>query len=131
MRLWADALAFWFASLSVAGCLAEWVALAKLCFGFSIDGADYSADLRAPRMHVCLPGSQPSRPPRRFIVGCLPLWSPGIAGYVGMWVAVRSNIRVASAATRSLSEACRQARHSSSQACWPASEPRSMQGNAT
>ena len=29
----------------------------------------------------------------------------GIAGYVGMWVAVRSNIRVASAACRSFSEA--------------------------
>ncbi|CAK9092546.1 unnamed protein product [Durusdinium trenchii] len=29
----------------------------------------------------------------------------GIAGYVGMWVAVRSNIRVASAATRSFGEA--------------------------
>jgi len=38
-----------------------------------------------------------------FAMGCV---LSGIAGYVGMWVAVRSNIRVASAATRSLSEAC-------------------------
>merc|ERR1719491_1524056 len=29
----------------------------------------------------------------------------GIAGYVGMWVAVRANVRVASAATRSFQEA--------------------------
>mmetsp|Transcript_90086 Transcript_90086/g.233649 ORF Transcript_90086/g.233649 Transcript_90086/m.233649 type:complete len:818 (-) Transcript_90086:541-2994(-) len=37
-----------------------------------------------------------------FAVGCV---LSGIAGYVGMWVAVRSNVRVASAATRSFQEA--------------------------
>lgn len=37
-----------------------------------------------------------------FATGCI---LSGIAGYVGMWVAVRSNVRVASAATRSFHEA--------------------------
>jgi len=37
-----------------------------------------------------------------FATGCS---LSGVAGYVGMWVAVRSNVRVASAATRSYSEA--------------------------
>eukprot|EP00930_Biecheleria_cincta_P034871 TRINITY_DN24037_c0_g1_i1.p1 TRINITY_DN24037_c0_g1~~TRINITY_DN24037_c0_g1_i1.p1 ORF type:complete len:837 (-),score=163.72 TRINITY_DN24037_c0_g1_i1:498-2978(-) len=37
-----------------------------------------------------------------FAMGCI---LSGIAGYVGMWVAVRSNVRVASAACRSYSEA--------------------------
>jgi len=49
----------------------------------------------ASRLAICVTLS--------FAMGCV---LSGIAGYVGMWVAVRSNVRVASAATRSLSEAC-------------------------
>ena len=39
------------------------------------------------------------RAPKVFVAPCR-----GVAGYVGMWVAVRSNVRVASAACRSFQE---------------------------